>query len=736
MQIMKMQLFRSFILLFILICLPFDLFADGLSVELDKKPDSTAQVIKPKRKPVFIEADLIHGYYEQEIEAVGKAQLSCGEVVISADRMKYFQATNDAEVASNVHIERSKDILEGTNLKLNLETEIGHLDQPRYHIKEGGGRGTGDLLLFEGKDHYRLKNGSYTTCPEGNDDWFIRAKDLQIDNDKQIGTARGVSIRFKDVPILYLPWMDFSFSGKRKSGMLAPIFGNTAKNGAEVAIPFYWNIAPNIDATVSARAMSKRGLMINNELRYLGKSLDGNLLIDVLPNDLVTNQTRYGLAFGHSQYLGNGWRGNLAYNRVSDDLFFRDIANNLAMTSTRNLLQQVETSYQGALGTGGTLSFTAMAQRFQTLQDPLALFISPYKRLPQLTMNAIKRNVAGMDLDLTSSWTNFSHPTLVDGKRLTFFPNVSVPLSNAYGYLTPKVGLHYTRYDLSSSAGSGEKTLDRALPIVSLDSGVVFERDMAVRGNHYVQTLEPRVFYVYIPYSNQNKLPNFDSAESDFSFAQMLIENRFSGNDRINDANQVTMALTSRLIEPDTGIERLRMAVGEQFRFDDRRVTLTSPQITSGRADLIAAISGRITSTISTDTNVQFDQNQLRSEKVRTGMSYQPELGKVVNLGYRFTRDILKQVDASVQWPFTVKLNGVARVNYSLHDDELLAGLAGFEYKSCCWALRLVLQQFTTATQRTSTALFLQLELNGLMGIGTNPLTVLEQNIPGYSRIN
>lgn len=736
MQIMTTRLFRSLILLSIFICTSFNLLADELSVDLENNPDPTTHVIKPGKKPVYIEADLIHGYYGQEIEAIGNAELSCGDVVISADRMKYFQATDDAEVISNVHIERPKDILEGTYLKLNLETEVGHLDQPRYYNKEGGGRGTGNLLLFEGKNNYRLKKGSYTTCPMGNDDWYIRADDLQIDNDKLVGTARNASIRFKDVPIFYLPWIDFSFSGKRKSGMLAPVVGNTAKNGVEVAIPFYWNIAPNIDATVAVRAMSTRGLMLNNEFRYLGNNLGGNLMVDVLPDDLTDNRTRYGMAFDHTQYLGKGWSGNLIYNRVSDDSFFRDIANNLTTTSRTNLSQQALASYQGALGAGGVLSFSAVAQRFQTLQDPRAPFVSPYKRLPQLTMNAIKRNVSGIDFDLSSTWTNFSHSTLVDGKRFTFFPNVSVPLNSAFGYLTPKVGLHYTRYDLSSAVGSEGKTPDRTLPIFSLDSGVIFDRDMAVRGNRYIQTLEPRAFYVYVPYSNQNNLPNFDSAESDFSFAQMLIENRFSGSDRINDANQVTLALTSRLIEPDTGIERLKLAVGQQFRFIDRRVTLNSPQITSGRADLIAAISGRITSTISTDTNVQYDQNMLRTEKIRTGISYQPELGKAMNVGYRFTRDILEQVDTSVQWPFSARLNGVARVNYSLRDDEMLAGLAGFEYSACCWALRLVMQQFTTATQRTSTALFLQLELNGLMEIGTNPLRVLQESIPGYSRIN
>jgi LPS-assembly protein len=296
--------------------------------------------------------------------------------------------------------------------------------------------------------------------------------------------------------------------------------------------------------------------------------------------------------------------------------------------------------------------------------------------------------------------------------------------------------LHYTRYDLSSTANAQITKADRTLPIVSLDSGVVFDREMTMRGERYIQTLEPRAFYVYIPFQNQDKLPIFDTAESDFSFAQILTENRFVGNDRINDANQVTLALTSRFIEPRTGIERLRIAVGKQFLFSDRQVKLSTQQVTNQNTDFIAAISGRITSTISTDTDVQYDLNGFQNEKIRTGISYRPEIGKVINLGYRFTRGVFEQVDTSIQWPFAGNWHGVARINYSLRDDKLLAGLAGFEYRSCCWAFRLVLQRFTTSTQRTSTALFAQLELNGLMDIGINPLRVLQESIPGYTRVN
>ena len=732
--IMNIQIIRNIFILALLLMLPLT----GLGNELPIQSESEQKpVIKPQKKPVLIEADRITGYYKQEIEATGDVVLHHGDNVLTADRMKYYQQTEDAEVEGNVHLERPKEILKGTHLQINLQTEEGHLSEPRYYIKEGKGRGAGDILLFEGKDNYRLKETNYTTCPEGNNDWYIRAKELEIDNKKEVGTARHVSVVFKDTPILYSPWIDFSYSGKRKSGILAPVAGYNVKTGFDIGLPVYLNIAPNIDATITPRIMTMRGFLLSNELRYMGNNnMNGHLLFDILPLDINTNQTRWGVLYTHTQNIGKGWQGFLNYNQVSDDRYFRELTPNLAQTSLTNLSQQGGVAYNGRLGTGGSISFTGFAQRFQTIQDPLALFVSPYERLPHFSMNAIKQNVGKMDFELNSSWTNFYHPTLVDGKRLVFYPSVSVPLRNEYGYITPKVGLHYTQYNLDSPVGTKGENIDRTIPIFSLDSGIAFDRQLELGDRKFIQTLEPRVFYVYAPYRNQSFLPNFDSAVNDFSFAQMLTENRFAGSDRINDANRVTVALTSRFVEQETGIERLRLAVGQQVNFTDPRVLLLPPQVTSGKSDFIAAISGRLTQHISTDTNIQMDESKLWTEKLRTGVSYQPDTGKVLNLGYRFTRDVLEQVDTSVQWPIAGNWHGVARANYSLKDDKILAGLAGFEYNACCWALRFVVQRLTTATQTTSTAVFVQLELKGLMGIGNNPLHVLQQSIPGYTSIH
>lgn len=687
-------------------------------------------------QPVHIEADRIDGHYQQEIEATGNVRMRRGDQTLSADHVKYYQDTEDVEVKGNALLERPDDTLWGTFLQMNLQTDIGELRDPRYALKGGNGRGSGSLLLLEGENQYRIKKARYTTCPEDNHDWYILADDLEIDNEKKVGTARHASIRFKDVPILYLPWMNFSFSKERKTGFLSPIMGNTSRSGVEVSVPFYWNIAPNYDATITPRLMSRRGVMLDNEFRYIGQGLGGRLQFDYLPNDLVTDTTRYGLQFNHSQFLGSGWFGALNYNRVSDHNYFRDLGNNILFTSQVNLLQQATASYFSELGRNGMLTFSTLMQQFQTVQDPRAPIISPFKILPRFTLNAVKSNVYGLDFDLASSFTHFSHPTLPHGLRFTAFPSVALPLENSFGFIRPRVGLHYTKYDLNTPAfpGTNDKHLDRSVPIFSLDSGVVLERDMTLGGGNFIQTLEPRVFYTYIPYREQRLLPNFDSAEMDFSFAQLFMEKRFSGEDRINDANEITLAMSSRLIHSATGNERLRFSVGQRIRFSDRRVLLTSPQVTRAGSDFIAELSGSLAQHVKTDAGIQLNQNNLLIEKIRTGISYNPAPGQVINAGYRFTRDVLEQVDLSTQWPFLKRWQGFAAINYSLKNDKLLAGLLGLEYNACCWSLRLVASRFTTATQKTSTNIFVQLELNDLMRIGTNPIRVLQQSIPGYVR--
>jgi len=525
-------------------------------------------------KLVFIEADLIQGHNELEVEGIGNAELRNDDQIITADRMKYFQDTDDIEVEGDVRVEQQGNVIEGSRLKMNLESKTGQMDNPSYQLKDGSSRGGAKTVLIEGEGLYRFRQARYTTCPEGNEDWIVEADDLEMDDNEKTGTVRGAKLKFLGLPIGYTPWGNFSYSGERKTGLLAPIYSTNKRTGLDVSIPFYWNIAPNYDATFKTRAMSKRGIMVNNEFRYLTKNIKGNLIYDILPDDLKTDQTRQRVSFRHDQKLGMGWSTRFDYNRVSDDAFFRDLGKGLNVTSRTNLLQQGLVAYNSSLGKDGTISFSTRAQKYQTIQDPVVIIVPPYERLPQVLLEATQRNVLGADLSFSGSWTDFSHPTLVDGKRYTLFSNVSVPLQNSFGYIKPKVGVHHTGYNLNRSTVTSKKNLNRTLPIMSLDSGVTFDRETELIGERFTHTIEPRFNYVYIPYDNQSLLPVFDTARMDFSFARIFTENRFSGSDRINDANRITMALTSRLLESDTGIERFRVTVGQQLHLEKRRVKL------------------------------------------------------------------------------------------------------------------------------------------------------------------
>jgi len=339
-----------------------------------------------------------------------------------------------------------------------------------------------------------------------------------------------------------------------------------------------------------------------------------------------------------------------------------------------------------------------------------------------------------LDFALQGEYVDFDHPTLLNGTRETLYPSVSAPFQTSFFYVTPKVGYHTTHYSFDDANLAGET---RNLPIYSIDSALTFERETNLWGRAFLQTLEPRLYYVYIPFRQQDQLPNFDTALADFNLAQIFTENQFSGGDRINDANELTAAVTSRLIDPDSGDEQMRFTLGQRYYFQPQQVSLTpdDPPV-SDRSDVLAAFSGRITRHWFTDLGMQYNTNEDQVERSNVALRYQPEIGKVVNFGYRFTRESLEQVDLSTEWPVGGRWTGLARYNYSLQDKSLLEGLLGVEYNAGCWAARFVLHRFVSATQEYVNSMFFQLELTGLSRIGSSPLELLRQNISGYAKTN
>jgi len=701
--------------------------------------------------PLFIDADRLQGRQDGDIEAEGNVRLRKRGQAAHADWLRLDQPANEFTAEGNVRMEIGPDVVEGARLRYNLHSDRGEMENPRYTLhktpvtigerqlfREADARGSAERILFEGPNQYRAQRTQYTTCGPGNDDWYLRAGDLAIDKDRDVGVARDTSIVFMGTPIFYSPYLSFSLHQQRKSGFLTPHYGSTNTGGAELTVPYYLNLAPNRDATIAPRIMTRRGVLVNGEFRYLEPTYLGEARGEVLPDDNVRGgEERWAYLIRHNQTLPSGWFGGFRLQKVSDNNYFTDLATQIALTSQVQLPSDVTLGRVGAWGSAGSYGLDALVQRWQTLQaDPLVPVTPPYNRLPQLALSAARQEVLHTDFDFYGQYVAFDHPTLVDGQRALAYPSVSLPLQTAYAYVTPKLGINLTRYSIEQNS-SGYTSQNRTLPIFSTDSGMAFERPTAFGGVPYLQTLEPRLYYVYIPFRDQSQIPVFDSAQQDINFATIYSENQFSGWDRINDANQLTLGVSSRLIETDTGSQRLRVGVAQRYYFETQRVTLPGVPVRSGNnSDLLAALSGTVAPHWTADAGLQYSTDFSQTQKFNVGTRYLPRPGQVLNLSYRETINSIQQTDVSTQWPVGRGWTGLARWNYSLRDERTLEALLGAEYNGGCWMLRMVAHRFATTTQEASTTFFLQLELNGVSRIGSNPMEALRRNIGGYVRFD
>jgi LPS-assembly protein len=712
--------------------------------------------------PTTITADNIRGRTDEEVVALGTVDLIRADMQLQTDQLIYRQPKDEVEANGNVRFSRAGDKVVGPYLRIKLDDNTGIFQEPVYQISRTKiglgslpirptnlteGFGQARQLDFQGEGQYHLSDATYSTCKpvQGEQpDWFARVGDLHLDYKDEIGSGHNASIVFQGVPILYSPWISFSLNHRRKSGLLSPTIGSTSQSGIEYTQPIYWNIASDQDATITPRFMSKRGTLLAAEYRYLEASYNGTASGQILPNDQITNTRRSSFGLIHNQDFGGGFSGHLILNGVSDDTLLSDLKSSTATAAQTNLLRQGQVTY-----TGAWWSTSLMAQSFQTLQDPsLPHITEPYKRLPRISLAAFRDDLPmSLNFAFAGEYVNFRNSTLLQAQRLTAYPQLSLPLQAGAFYLTPKAGLHATRYDFDHPAtmtGTPDK-FTRSVPIISLDSGVALERSTGWFGMPLIQTLEPRLYYLNIPARNQDVLNdaarpvNFDSGIADFNFAQIFAENRYSGGDRIGDANQITGMVTSRLLDPETGAEVVRAAIGQRIYFSTQQVGLPGERLRSDRqTDLLGAFSGQVLPKTYAELAIRYNPHIGQTERLNVGARYQPASGKVFNLGYRYTRDQLGQIDVSGQWPLVGGWNGVARHTYSTKDRRVVETLGGLEYDAGCWAARFVLQRFATAGQSSNTAMMIQLELSGFSGLefGSNTKDLLKRSIPGYGMID
>lgn len=694
-------------------------------IPIQVEPDSDLDA------PIRLDADRAQISNDNLYILEGNAEIRYGNYKLQADKITYNQAEGIIIAEHAIRLTSPTLVVEGHNARLSTITNTGELEQIRYTLPTRPARGAADRLELQGHDKIVLDNTSFTTCPEGNSDWLLTASKITLDQTTGSGTARNARLIFKGVPVLYSPVIGFPIDDRRKSGFLAPRLGTSDETGVDISAPWYWNIAPNRDATITPRLMSSRGFMLGGEFRYLNKRSQGQLEFAYLPSDnKFGNEDRSLFSIRHDGRPFSRLVTHIHASDVSDDDYFRNLGSSQLAVSQTHLERTAGVSWQG-----DAWSLSARVQDYQTIDSTLLAAEDPYRRLPQINLDISPvKKLKGLQFSMTSELTHFDQDNRVTGTRLDMQPRLRLPVYRSGWFIDPSVSIRHTRYSLDDTAPGDPESPTRTMPVASVDAGSFFEREVRWGSANLVQTLEPRIFYLYVPFEDQSDIPIFDTGEYDFNFWQLFKENRFSGGDRMGDANQLALALTSRLINPANGRQQISASVGELFYFRDRRVTLPGNlTATRNRSDLVANLSVQFNENWQTSASILWDPEDSSTSRGNVQLQYRTDKRQLLNLGYRFRRDVLEQVDTSFLWPLTPNWQLIGRWNYSLTNNRTFNALAGIGYESCCWGLKLVGRSFVNNDNGDrNTTVYLQIELKGLVGLGRKIDHLLERDILGY----
>ena len=712
----------------------------------------------PRREPVTLEAESLRSSADQTVEADGAVVLRQGAMTIRADRLTYRRPTDRALASGSVVIERDGAAYRGRELDLRVADFSGWFIAPEFDFPRLGTRGQAERIDFISRTRLRASEAEYTSCPRdaaGEPDWVLKARQIEIDLDANEGIADGAVLRFLGTPILALPKLSFPVTGERKSGWLPPSISLDSRSGLDLSVPYYWNIAPDRDATLTPRLVTRRGIGLDAEFRYLEPDWHGSTRFSLLPDDRVAGRSRYSLGWQHTQQAGSTW---LAADllRVSDDAWWKDFPGAVDSLTPRMFSSRVlaERSFDR-----GPLSFTAYGavQDWQVLQDTAAPILGPYSRRPQLGLRG--RTAGGalgpFDLNFETELNRFERsaedslgPSL-DGWRWHATGILGLPLTRGALSVVPSLALDVADYRTDTPMADGRRTARRWVPTFSLDAALAFERDTRMLfGRALRQTLVPRLLYVRTPYRRQDTLPNFDSFGRDFNFTSIYATNAFAGKDRISDAHQVTAGVDSRLIDPDSGAELMQVGVAQRFLFKDQRVapapdgSVDGAPLESRVSDLLVQARTTLIPGWALDASLQYSPETSRLSRSVLGAVWTPGPFQVLSARYRLQRGVTEQVELGWQWPLRQvsagaggcggTLYGVGRINYGLRESRVTDSVLGLEYDAGCWIARVVSKRLSTGLSESTTQLLLQLELVGLSRLGSNPLQVLKDNVPGY----
>ncbi len=737
------------------------------------RAQATKPLVAQPGEPVVLEADDIEMHLNQAAKARGNVSLRQGDLKLRSDTLDYVESRNEVHAAGNVRIDRAGDRYWGPELTLDVQAYRGEFIQPHYWLARTGAGGQASRAEFLDKSRSNLFDATYTSCPiDGSDqpDWLLSADRVSIDMARNEGVAEGAVLRFLGVPILGLPRMSFPVTGERKSGWLPPNINLDSRSGFEVSVPYYWNIAPNLDSTITPMISNKRGPGFAAELRYLADSDEGVVRTQVLPDDRQERSARYALDLQHRGRFGDRTTYVANVQRVSDDNYWKDFPR-VVPSLTQRLLPQDVSILRRYDRADNDLDVYARVQNWQVLQsldvDGIA---PPYQRSPQV---GIRVRGAFLDAWRYRAETEVNRFTLPDaaplpagvtegiaGQRWHLLASLERRFGNSGWWVAPRASINVASYHTEEPMSDGRRTGTRTIPTFSVDSGLMFERDARLFGRAVRQTLEPRLLYVKTPYREQSTFPNFDSAAKDFNFVSIFSDNAFSGVDWVSDSNQITVGATTRFLDAGSGAELLRLGLAQRYVFVNQRILPECPPGTLGTegctqpeerlSDLLLLGSSRMSPAWVLDGTVEYNPSTDRSVRSVLSARYNPEPYHTVGLTYRFARGLSEQFELGWQWPIYRRdrssasasdgsgqpcqgtLYGVGRVNYSAQDSRITDSIFGVEYDAGCWIGRVVAERLSTGRSEATTRLLLQLELVGLSRLGSNPLSTLMENVPGY----
>ena len=722
----------------------------GCASDVDAEcAEAAAEQIIPTGRPgfIYLEADNAELDRQQdELLLSGDSALRKDGTYLEAEQIIYHPQPNSADLTQDIYLEQPGYRLTADEGQFELDDHSGWLSNVEFRLTESQSRGTAERAEMLSKRKSRYTDARFTSCPPGNHDWSIGASELELDRESGWGNAYHAVLRFGSLPVFYSPYFSFPIDDRRKSGFLLPSWGSSKDLGTEFSIPYYLNLAPDYDATITPRWMSERGLMLGTELRFLTErqrgSLSGEILNDKVESDDHDSQ-RSAIKLLHNSQPFKGLSTRIDYTEVSDMDYLDDFSSGLENSSTRHLERIGEITYQR-----GDWRLNGRVQDFQTVDKSLAPTSYPYSLLPRL---GISYNTLfdryNADLSVDNEYTYFDHDTLRTGQRIRLLPSAGLRLSRPWGYLSPRLTLHHAEYRLDDTDPTAEDSPSFNVPTLSLDSGLVFERDSSWFGTSATQTLEPRLYYLYAPYEEQSDAPDFDTADLELSFTNLFKENRFTGGDRVGDANQLALGITSRWLENDTGLERLRASIGQIFYFQDREVQLTGETEEQSESAVVAELSARLGANWRTSLNLRWDPqlDETQIDKGRIGIHYRTSNQQLFNVSYNFSdpgddASKIEDIDLSFYWQIGHRYTLLGDWKHSLFHKRDLNRVLGLGYSGrCCWSLTAVYQEYINETdldvnidQEADTRFMLQLELRGLGFLGKDIRQTLKESIYGY----